>query len=325
MRALQSAALAVALLLASIGTASAQDPSALVGTWVATFNEETVTVEFRADGSGTAVEAGDDPLLFNWRAEPQDDQIRLTLDLPDGRMAAMIQFETESRFVMTEPREGEPESVKEGDTIPFVRVAEAAGDETPVAEQPMPAGDNPDIYSRLGLDIATPESTVAAFVAAVQANDGLGVYFLLDPAARQEVWNALRLLDLGPVLGVAGASGADSRSVLEALAPYTVEEDSQPDLPFSIADAYPLLDAVFRRAAETGQYPVVLPADPMVGEPNIAQASEGQMRADVRIDGGGAPVVVHLRRSPAGNWRVLGVTHDPGGPGARTWLLNALR
>ena len=315
-----SAAFAVVLLLVNVGAASAQEAPDLVGSWRFEAGGRVFTTEFRADGTGTLfAETG--TMAFHWQAEPEGDAWRLTLELEDDVLVAKVAFETDDRFVLTDAREGAPGRLADGDTTTFTRIAADATPEEPIAEPPAPASGAGDIYSRLGLDIATPEATVAAFVAAVQANDGLGVYFLLDPAARQEVWNALRLMDLGPVLGNAGASGPDSLSVLEALAPYTVEEDSQPDLPFSMADGYPLLDAVFRWAAETGQYPVVLPADPVVGEPDIAQAAEGLTRADVRIDGSGASVLVHLRRSPAGNWRVLGVTHDPGGPDARTWLL----
>ncbi|MCA8933910.1 MAG: hypothetical protein KDA49_15650, partial [Rhodospirillaceae bacterium] len=57
------------------------------------------------------------------------------------------------------------------------------------------------IYERLGLDLSTAQSAAEAFLAAVEAHDGLEVYFLLDPQSRMAIADAWRRLNLQPLLG----------------------------------------------------------------------------------------------------------------------------
>lgn len=103
------------------------------------------------------------------------------------------------------------------------------------------------------------------------------------------------------------------------------EETTRPGVPTSIAEPFPLMEAVFRYAAETGLRPVPLPANPTpVFPPQFRFLDHGRTVADVTVEGDGEPAVIHLLASTSGRWRVLGVTGS-GGDGPYTWLLREPR
>lgn len=261
---------------------------------------------------------------LRWRLDTTAEPARLLFTIEGDQMVSLIRLEAPDRLVMTEPDEEPAENFEDGDTLTFRLVAGTDAETPAVAEVPT----HPDIYARLGLDISTPQAVVPAFIAAAEGYDGLTVYFLLDPAAREFAWRSVvMMVNLDPLMGGI-ADVQDRQSAMELLRDVLGrigEETSRPGVPSSIVEPFPLLEAVFRYAAEIGARPVPLPANPTpVFPPQFRFLNDGRTIADVTVEGDGEPAVIHLLSSASGRWRVLGVT-GVGVDGTYTWLMNEPR
>lgn len=324
------------LAIVAAGTAAAQEPADLYGVWEATLGSDTITLELRPDGSGSGQE-GDRVHPLRWRLDTvmQPAQLHFTID--GEQMVSLVRVDGPGRLTITEPDDRVAESFEDGGTLTFRRVADIAAeaeeeqdaqDESAAAAAEAGIPTHPDIYARLGLDISTPQTVVPAFIEAVETYDGLTVYFLLDPGAREFVWRSLVMaMDLQSLLGdVADAEGREGTlRVMREVFTHIGEETTRPGVQTSIAEPFPLLVAIFRYAAEGGLRPVPLPANPVpVFPPQFRFIGQGRTIADVTVEGDGPPAVIHLLASASGRWRVLGVT-GAGPDEPHTWVLSEPR
>lgn len=175
------------------------------------------------------------------------------------------------------------------------------------------------IYERLGFDLSTPQSAAAAFLAAVEAHDGLEVYFLLDPQSRMAIADAWRRLNLEPLLG-REVDRDEMVQMFDDLAALNAEESIDGSNGYLVLDIFSTADALFRLVARDGGSIVPLPGHPQIaGGTQFRAGEEGEQLGDVRVSGEGEDAVIHLMRSIRGRWRVLGVTQGRGGE-AVTWL-----
>ncbi|MCB9959325.1 MAG: hypothetical protein H6843_12045 [Rhodospirillaceae bacterium] len=175
------------------------------------------------------------------------------------------------------------------------------------------------IYERLGLDLSTPQSAAAAFLAAVEAADGLEVYVLLDPQSRLAIADAWRRLNLAPLLGREVAS-EEMVQMFDDLAELNAEESIDGSNGYLVLDVFSMADALFRLVARQGGSIVPLPGHPQIaGGTQFRAGEDGEQLGDVLVTGEGEDAVIHLMRSVRGHWRVLGVTRGTG-DGAVTWL-----
>ena len=175
------------------------------------------------------------------------------------------------------------------------------------------------IYERLGLDLSTAQSAAEAFLAAVEAHDGLAVYFLLDPQSRMAIADAWRRLNLQPLLGQE-VDRDEMLQMFDDLAAMNAEESIDGTTGYLVLDIFSAADALFRLRAQQGDSIVPLPGHPQIaGGTQFRPDEDGRQLGDVRVTGDGEDAVIHLIVSARGRWRVLGVTQGSGDD-AVTWL-----
>ena len=320
MRRLGLAAGIIVILCATLGGAIALEDADLLGTWEGTADGNTVTIVFHADGTGDAREVGGDGIQLRWRLDAGRDPAHLHFRAEGENLISLVEIDTPDRLRMTEPESTLPAGFGEARVLVFRRIAAADGTSTR-PERP----EHPDIYARLGLDISTPLATTQAFLDAAGTYDGLAVYFLLAPQAREFAWRSAVYMMQPDIFGVeiTGDDGArQTRDLFEALAPLMAEESTNPNQGFMIVEPWPMIEALFDWSAQNGRTPFTIVTDPVLAPtPTFRFLDDGLTAADVQVTGTDGTMVVHLLSSSTGRWRVLGVTQDVGGD-PHTWLIS---
>jgi hypothetical protein len=155
------------------------------------------------------------------------------------------------------------------------------------------------------LDLATPQSAVARFVAAYRGRDYVTVFWILSPQSQNAWIEAFQTFNLGQLTG---PLPADLRStVMQAAIPPMAEWDQ--------TDTSWLFDHLMVTVESVGALPLRLPEQGTAGE----SLSRADGTATVGFGSGPGAVKFRLVRSPAGQWRVSSVVGAGGNPERPPW------
>lgn len=172
---------------------------------------------------------------------------------------------------------------------------------------PVPAGAQAGRtpFDRLGL--ATPEATVARFVAAWRGRDYVTVFWILAPATQTAVMQDIYNLSTDRVLGPMAVE--KSLSIIGQAIP------SQPQ--WDQTDQSWMFDRLMLVGMAAGASPLTLPDQ---GTPGPAQTGPGG-QATVLFGTGAGTVTFRLVLSPAGQWRLVSAMGADGDPDLPPWGL----
>ena len=172
---------------------------------------------------------------------------------------------------------------------------------------PAPAGAQAGRTPFDRLDLATPESAVAQFVAAWRGRDYVTVFWILAPATQTVVMQEAAILSTDRVLGP--LTTKQSLSVFEQSVPPLDQWDQ--------TDQSWMFDRLMLAGMAAGASPLTLPDQ---GTPGPAQTGpDGQ--ATVLFGAGDDAVTLRLKLSPAGRWRVVSAMGTGGDPALPPWGL----